>query len=68
MAMAPLGADPARAFRPLPRLSAAVRQVCPEAVMISAGMSGDLEEAVAAGSTHVRVGTALLGSRPARVR
>jgi PLP dependent protein len=31
---------------------------------VSAGMSGDLEAAIAAGATHVRVGTALLGSRP----
>jgi uncharacterized pyridoxal phosphate-containing UPF0001 family protein len=28
-------------------------------------MSGDLEEAIAAGATHVRVGSAVLGSRPA---
>jgi uncharacterized pyridoxal phosphate-containing UPF0001 family protein len=28
-------------------------------------MSGDLEMAVKYGSTHVRVGTALLGNRPA---
>jgi uncharacterized pyridoxal phosphate-containing UPF0001 family protein len=27
-------------------------------------MSGDLEQAIAAGATHVRVGTALLGRRP----
>jgi uncharacterized pyridoxal phosphate-containing UPF0001 family protein len=32
---------------------------------MSAGMSGDLEQAVAHGATHVRVGTALLGARPA---
>ena len=31
---------------------------------LSLGMSGDLEAAVAAGSTHVRVGTALFGARP----
>jgi uncharacterized pyridoxal phosphate-containing UPF0001 family protein len=31
--------------------------------MISAGMSGDLEAAVDSGATHLRVGTALLGSR-----
>lgn len=30
----------------------------------SAGMSGDLAEAIACGSTIVRVGTAILGSRP----
>ena len=27
-------------------------------------MSGDLEEAVAHGATHLRVGSAILGSRP----
>jgi uncharacterized pyridoxal phosphate-containing UPF0001 family protein len=37
-------------------------------MMISAGMSGDLDEAVAEGATHVRVGTALLGGRRALVR
>jgi uncharacterized pyridoxal phosphate-containing UPF0001 family protein len=27
------------------------------------GMSADFEEAIAAGATHVRIGTALFGSR-----
>jgi uncharacterized pyridoxal phosphate-containing UPF0001 family protein len=36
--------------------------------MISAGMSGDLEAAISAGATHVRIGTALLGGRPGFVR
>jgi uncharacterized pyridoxal phosphate-containing UPF0001 family protein len=36
--------------------------------VISAGMSGDLEAAIEAGATHVRIGTALLGDRAARVR
>ncbi|GAC78622.1 hypothetical protein SAMN04488550_2742 [Gordonia malaquae] len=36
----------------------------PEAREFSAGMSGDLEEAIAAGSTCVRVGTAIMGPRP----
>ncbi|GGF29567.1 YggS family pyridoxal phosphate-dependent enzyme [Williamsia phyllosphaerae] len=36
----------------------------PDAVDFSAGMSGDLEEAVTHGSTCVRVGTAIMGSRP----
>jgi uncharacterized pyridoxal phosphate-containing UPF0001 family protein len=30
------------------------------------GMSGDMESAIAAGSTMVRVGTALFGGRPAK--
>jgi uncharacterized pyridoxal phosphate-containing UPF0001 family protein len=36
--------------------------------MISAGMSDDLEPAIEAGATHVRVGTALLGGRSVLVR
>ncbi|EDX23611.1 hypothetical protein SSAG_03402 [Streptomyces sp. Mg1] len=36
----------------------------PGAVVMSAGMSGDLEAAIAAGATHVRVGSAILGHRP----
>jgi pyridoxal phosphate enzyme (YggS family) len=68
MAMAPLGVPPAEAFAPLPRIAGAVRASYPEAVIVSAGMSGDLEDAIAAGATHVRVGTALLGGRPGFVR
>ncbi len=34
---------------------------------LSMGMSGDLEAAILAGSTQVRIGTALFGSRPAPV-
>jgi PLP dependent protein len=68
MAMAPLGMPAAEAFAALPRITAAVRAAHPEAVIVSAGMSGDLEEAISAGATHVRVGTALLGGRPDFVR
>ena len=68
MAMAPLGVPPAQAFAPLPRIARAVRAAHPGAVMVSAGMSGDLEEAIAAGATHIRVGTALLGGRRGFVR
>jgi uncharacterized pyridoxal phosphate-containing UPF0001 family protein len=31
--------------------------------MLSMGMSGDLEKAIALGATHVRVGTAIFGER-----
>ena len=68
MAVAPLGVPPAAAFAALAELSVIMRSAHPAAVMISAGMSGDLEQAIAAGATHVRVGTALLGSRQAFVR
>ena len=63
MAVAPRNADPRAAFAPLRELSATVRAVQPSATVISAGMSGDLEEAVASGATHLRIGTALLGDR-----
>ncbi|HTC70030.1 MAG TPA: YggS family pyridoxal phosphate-dependent enzyme [Acidothermaceae bacterium] len=63
MAVAPLGADPMAAFGRLTEIADAVRQRHPAAGIISAGMSGDLEAAVANGATHLRVGSALLGSR-----
>jgi PLP dependent protein len=64
MAVAPRGEEPGPAFARLADLAARVRADHPEAVEISAGMSGDLEEAIAAGATVVRVGTALFGDRP----
>jgi pyridoxal phosphate enzyme (YggS family) len=64
MAVAPRGAEPASAFARLAELAARVRADHPGANELSAGMSGDLEEAVAAGATIVRVGTALFGDRP----
>ena len=63
MAVAPLGADPASAFARLREVAHGIRAAHPEASWISAGMSGDLEQAVAHGATHLRVGTAILGSR-----
>ena len=68
MAVAPLGEPPRPAFRRLAEVAAHVRAVHHGAVMISAGMTGDLEEAIAEGATHVRVGTALLGGRAPLVR
>jgi pyridoxal phosphate enzyme (YggS family) len=64
MAVAPQGADPAAAFGRLAELAATVRAAHPGATWVSAGMSGDLEAAVGAGATHLRVGSAVLGSRP----
>jgi pyridoxal phosphate enzyme (YggS family) len=68
MAVAPLDMGAPAAFRKLRRVADAVRSAHPDAVMISAGMSADLEQAIEAGATHVRVGTALLGGRRAFVR
>ncbi|MFJ5288904.1 YggS family pyridoxal phosphate-dependent enzyme [Streptomyces sp. NPDC088348] len=52
------------AFERLMEISSGLRVAHPAANMVSAGMSADLEEAVKAGATHVRVGTAVLGVRP----
>lgn len=68
MAVAPLGGDPRTAFAELARVAERVRGRHPGASAISAGMSGDLEQAIECGATHVRVGTALLGGRRAIVR
>ena len=67
MAVAPLDADPDEAFARLAKVAADVRASHPQADMISAGMTGDLEAAIRHGATHVRVGTALLGRRSAPV-
>ena len=64
MGVAPLGGDPAAAFARLAEVAADVRRLDPEATWVSAGMSADLEEAVRAGATHVRIGSAVLGRRP----
>jgi hypothetical protein len=64
MAVAPPGEDPRPAFERLARLADEVRRVEPTATWVSAGMSGDLEDAVRSGATHVRIGSAVLGPRP----
>ncbi len=66
MAVAPLGADPRPAFERLYEVASRVRADHPRATWISAGMSADLEDAIACGATHLRVGSAILGSRPLR--
>jgi pyridoxal phosphate enzyme (YggS family) len=68
MAVAPLGAPPRPAYARLREIAGIVQSEHPGAVAISAGMSGDLEEAIAEGATLVRIGTALLGGRRAFVR
>jgi pyridoxal phosphate enzyme (YggS family) len=64
MGVAPQGVDTDEAFGQLATCARALRADHPEATWISAGMSGDLESAVANGATHLRVGSAILGSRP----
>ena len=63
MGVAPFPGDPDQAFARLARVSAALRERWPLADRISAGMSGDLEQAVLHGATQVRVGGAVLGQR-----
>lgn len=63
MAVAPLGWEPQRAFARLAEIVERFRADHPQADALSAGMSGDLEIAIAYGATHVRVGSALLGMR-----
>jgi pyridoxal phosphate enzyme (YggS family) len=64
MAVAPPGERARPAFDRLAGIAERLRCDHPEAAELSAGMSADLDEAIAAGSTCVRVGTALLGHRP----
>jgi pyridoxal phosphate enzyme (YggS family) len=64
MAVAPLGSDADEAFAVLRDVSSRLRSEHGGADWISAGMSGDLEAAIRHGATHVRLGRALLGTRP----
>lgn len=64
MAIAPLRGDASAAFARLAAIGRTVRTAHPDAAIVSAGMSGDLEQAVAAGATQVRIGSAILGARP----
>jgi pyridoxal phosphate enzyme (YggS family) len=65
MAVAPLGEAPAPAFARLAEYSARVRAIAPDASWISAGMTADYADAIAAGATHLRIGSAITGPRPA---
>jgi PLP dependent protein len=63
MTVAPMRWPPAVAFERLAEVSAWIRADVPDATIVSAGMSADLEAGVAAGATHVRLGSAILGNR-----
>ncbi|WNG85608.1 YggS family pyridoxal phosphate-dependent enzyme [Mycobacterium sp. ITM-2016-00317] len=64
MAIPPLNSDASEAFARLEQEIDRVQRGYQQRLGLSAGMSGDLETAIRHGSTCVRVGTALLGSRP----
>ena len=68
MCVAPLGEPPRPVFARLREVAEAVRARHPGATTISAGMTNDLEDALAEGANCVRVGTALFGGRGAKVR
>jgi pyridoxal phosphate enzyme (YggS family) len=63
MAVAPQNWEADRAFEKLATLAARLAADHPAATTVSAGMSGDLEQAIKHGATHVRIGTSLLGMR-----
>lgn len=64
MTVPPLGADPAAVFARGRQLVERISDRVLGAPVYSAGMSGDLEIAIAEGSTLVRVGTDIMGARP----
>jgi pyridoxal phosphate enzyme (YggS family) len=66
MAVAPLDVAPADAFERLRGYSETVRRTVPDADWISAGMTADFVEAISAGATHLRIGSAITGPRPLR--
>lgn len=64
MGVASLTEPASESYRLLAEVHNLVRQNHPTATMMSAGMSNDFPEAIAAGATHVRLGAVLLGPRP----
>ena len=64
MAVAPQDVDPAEAFDRVLALQDVVTSRVPEATDLSLGMTGDFEEAIHAGATHLRIGSAITGNRP----
>ena len=65
MAVAPHPGDPGEAFGRLAAVAEGMRGLVDGPLVVSAGMSGDLEQAIAHGATQVRIGGAVLGNRPA---
>ena len=66
MGVAPLDEAPASAFARLRGIADTITALDPSATWISAGMTGDFVEAIAAGATHLRIGSAITGPRPDR--
>ena len=64
MAVAPVGAEPRRAFAQVRELGEQTRRLAPSAQYLSMGMSQDYAAAILEGATHLRIGTAITGNRP----
>ena len=64
ISVAPLGEKPELAFARLKEIRDGFLKEHPQAQILSAGMSDDLEAAILQGATHLRIGSALLGERP----
>ncbi len=64
MAVAPQDEEPGRAFERVVDMREVLLERDPQATELSLGMSGDFPEAIAAGATHLRIGTAITGKRP----
>lgn len=65
MAVAGLGKDPRLEFERTLKLAERVKRLAPQATQLSIGMSEDFETAISLGATHIRVGSAITGPRPA---
>ena len=63
MGVAGLEGTAASYFETIAKSSEELRTIAPQAKFISAGMSGDYEEAIRHGATHLRIGTAITGNR-----
>lgn len=66
MTIGAAGVDPAPFFAALARARdevASALGLSPEQLALSMGMSADFEQAIAAGATHVRVGSSIFGAR-----
>lgn len=63
MAVPRLGEPLDQEFTQIAEASQSLQSLIPQATAISAGMSGDFEEAIKFGATHLRIGTAITGPR-----
>ncbi len=67
MGIAPFASDPEMARPHFRRLAGLYAQMPPDSrAVLSMGMTGDFEVAIEEGATHVRIGTAIFGSRAAK--